>query len=274
MPKKNKLELIWIGKENRPPLEPRVLLEKSGISYHARRRISERDIFDNRLIEGDNLLALKALEQEFTGKIKCVYIDPPFNTKQAFEHYDDGVEHSLWLQLMRARIELLHRLLAENGSLFVHIDDNELGYLIALVDEIFDRRNRISIITFKQSAASGPKSINPGLVTTSNFILYYAKDKRYWSPNRVFIPTARDARYNNYIINFERPYSEWKLSTLREAFALSHGLTVRDVDKAFGAKVEQQITEFVLENRFRVVQPALVRPEDINIEARQALSDS
>src|SRR6185369_13761665 len=99
--KKQKLELTWIGKEIRPKLEPRILLENSEKSYHAPHRVNENDIFDNRLIFGDNLLALKALEQESAGTVKCVYIDPPFNTQQAFEHYDDGVEHSIWLGLIR-----------------------------------------------------------------------------------------------------------------------------------------------------------------------------
>ncbi|HBH80410.1 MAG TPA: site-specific DNA-methyltransferase, partial [Nitrospira sp.] len=101
MPGKTKLELTWIGKENRPKLEPRILLEDPEKSYYASHRVTDHDIFDNRLIFGDNLLALKALEQEFTGKIKCIFIDPPYNTGSAFEHYDDGVEHSLWLSLMR-----------------------------------------------------------------------------------------------------------------------------------------------------------------------------
>ena len=91
--KKNKLELTWIGKENRPRLEPRILTEDPVKSYHATQRHSETDIFNNRLIFGDNLLALKALEQEFSGKVKCIFIDPPYNTGSAFEHYDDGVEH-------------------------------------------------------------------------------------------------------------------------------------------------------------------------------------
>jgi len=165
---KQKLELTWIGKEKRPKLEPRILLEDSEKSFHAIHRFSDSDIFDNRLIFGDNLLVLKALEQEFLGKVKCAYIDPPFNTGEAFEHYDDGLEHSIWLDLMAHRIRSIHRLLRDDGTLFVHIDDNELGYLIALCDEIFGRKNRINIITFKQSSASGPKAINPGLVTTAN----------------------------------------------------------------------------------------------------------
>ena len=106
-----KLELTWIGKENRPKLEPRILIEDPAKSCHAPFRVGDNDHFDNRLIFGDNLLALKALEQEFAGKIKCIYIDPPYNTGSAFAHYDDGVEHSLWLSLMSDRLEILRRLL-------------------------------------------------------------------------------------------------------------------------------------------------------------------
>lgn len=117
MAKKTKLELTWIGKDNRPRLEPRILLEDKELNYHAEHKVSGDDIYDNMLIHGDNLLALKALEQDFAGKIKCIYIDPPFNTDQAFEHYDDSVEHSIWLGLMRDRITILHRLLSLDGTL-------------------------------------------------------------------------------------------------------------------------------------------------------------
>src|SRR5207247_926610 len=109
----------WIGKDNRPRLEPRILLDDASKSYHANARVSEQDIFDNRLICGDNLLALKALEYEFAGKIKCIFIDPPYNTGSAFTQYDDGVEHSLWLSLMRDRIDILNRLLSPDGSLWI-----------------------------------------------------------------------------------------------------------------------------------------------------------
>ena len=125
MTRKQRLELTWIGKDERPRLEPRILLEDADKSYHAKVRVTGNDIFDNILIHGDNLLALKALEQEYTGRVKCVFIDPPYNTGSAFEHYDDGIEHSLWLSLMRDRLELLKRLLADDGSLWITIDDNE-----------------------------------------------------------------------------------------------------------------------------------------------------
>jgi len=141
---RTKLELTWIGKENRPRLEPRILQEDPERSYHAKHRVTDHDLFDNRLIFGDNLLALKALEQEFTGRIKCIFIDPPYNTGSAFEHYDDGVEHSLWLSLMRDRIEILHRLLAMDGSLWVTIDDNECHYLKVMCDEVFGRAHFVA----------------------------------------------------------------------------------------------------------------------------------
>ncbi len=213
-----KLELTWIGKENRPRLEPRILLEDPVRSYHSNYRVTEQDIFDNRLIFGDNLLALKALEAEFAGKVKCVFIDPPFNTKQAFEFYDDGLEHSIWLSLIRDRAEVIRKLLTKDGTLFVQIDDNELGYLIVLLDEVFGRSNRIGVVTFKQSSASGPKAINPGLVTTNNYILYYAKDRSEWAPGRVFVPTTRDTRYGKVIDNVTDNHEKWRLIGLRDAF--------------------------------------------------------
>jgi adenine-specific DNA-methyltransferase len=141
---KTKLELTWIGKDVRPKLEPRILLIDPDKSYHSKYRMSESDIFENRLIFGDNLLALKALEQEFTGKVKCVFIDPPYNTGSAFTHYDDGIEHSIWLSLIRDRLEIIRNLLTDDGSLWITIDDNEAHYLKVLCDEIFGRRNFVA----------------------------------------------------------------------------------------------------------------------------------
>jgi hypothetical protein len=148
--RKQKLDLTWIGKENRPKLEPRILLEDPEKSYHAKHRVTSKDIFDNRLIYGDNLLALKALEQEFAGKVKCVFIDPPYNTGSAFEHYDDGLEHSLWLSLMRDRLEILGRLLSDYGSIWITIDDNEAHYLKVLCDEMFGRGNFVATVIWEK----------------------------------------------------------------------------------------------------------------------------
>ncbi len=148
--KKQKLELTWIGKETRPKLEPRILLEDPEKSYHASHRVTGGDLFDNRLIFGDNLLALKALEQEFAGKVKCIFIDPPYNTGSAFTHYDDGVEHSIWLSLMRDRLEIIRNLLSDDGSLWITIDDNESHYLKVLCDEVFGRVNFIANVVWQK----------------------------------------------------------------------------------------------------------------------------
>lgn len=176
MANKQKLELTWIGKEKRPKLEPRILLEDPEKSYHAKQRVSACDVFDNRLIFGDNLLALKALEQEFTGKIKCIYIDPPFNTGQAFEHYDDGLEHSLWLSLMRDRLVILHRLLSDDGLFWIQLDDNEVHYCKVILDEIFGRQNFISHITYERSGAAG-LGLGGFVVSTGESILLYKKNQ-------------------------------------------------------------------------------------------------
>jgi adenine-specific DNA-methyltransferase len=142
--RKQKLELTWIGKEVRPKLEPRILLEDSARSHVAAARVTANDLFDNRLIFGDNLLALKALEADFTGQVKCIYIDPPYNTGNAFEHYDDGLEHSIWLGLMRDRLEVLRKLLRPDGFCCCHIDDSEGPYLKVVMDEVFGRDNYLT----------------------------------------------------------------------------------------------------------------------------------
>jgi adenine-specific DNA-methyltransferase len=174
-----KLELVWMGKQIRPRLEPRILISDPTKSYHASHKITDKDIFDNRLIFGDNLLALKALEQEFTGLVKCVYIDPPYNTGSAFEHYDDGLEHSIWLGMMRDRLEIIHRLLSKDGVIFVHIDDNEHAYLKVLMDEVFGRRNFCGQFIWEKKKKPSFLNANMGVVT--EYILAY-------SPNREFSP--------------------------------------------------------------------------------------
>jgi adenine-specific DNA-methyltransferase len=170
---KQKLELTWIGKENRPRLEPRILLHDPLNSYHAPQRRSDKDIFDNKLIFGDNLLALKALEAEYTGQVKCVFIDPPYNTGSAFTHYDDGVEHSIWLGLMRDRLELIKRLLSDDGSLWITIDDNECHYLKVLCDEVFGRLNFLGNIVWQSKDTPGNNA--SGIAQTHNHIIAYKK---------------------------------------------------------------------------------------------------
>lgn len=172
---KQKLELMWVGKEKRAKLEPRILIEDPEKSYHADKRVSDNDIFDNMLIHGDNLLALKALEQDYAGRVKCIYIDPPYNTGNAFEHYDDGLEHSIWLSLMRERLELLRNLLSDDGSIWISIDADESHYLKVLCDEIFGRNNFVDEVVWQRSYA--PINLKKTLSRSHDNILVYAKSK-------------------------------------------------------------------------------------------------
>ena len=202
-----KLELTWIGKENRPRLEPRILLEDPARSYHARHRVTERDCFDNRLIFGDNLLALKALEAEFTGKVKCCFIDPPYNTGSAFTHYDDGVEHSIWLSLMRDRLEIIRRLLSEDGSLWITIDDNECHYLKVLCDEVFGRSNFVSTVIWQKKYA--PKSDSKYFSESHDFVLVIARNLDKFKLARLSKTEKQTGRYTN---RDNDPRGPWKAS--------------------------------------------------------------
>jgi adenine-specific DNA-methyltransferase len=176
--KHTRLELTWIGKDDRPRLEPRILLEDPELSYHAEKRVSDEDVFDNLLIHGDNLLALRALEQRFTGGIKCVYIDPPYNTGQAFETYDDGLEHSIWLGLIRERMDIIRRLLSQDGVIFVQLNDDECAYCKVLMDEIFGRNNFINQVSLKTKHTAGASGGGEDKKLKKNieYLLIYAKD--------------------------------------------------------------------------------------------------
>lgn len=189
MSKKQKLELTWFKKENRHKLL-RILLEDPTKSYHAKHRVKDKDIFDNQLIFGDNLLALKALEAEFSGKVKCIYIDPPYNTGQAFEHYDDGIGLPLWLSLMSERLRQLSRLLKNDGVIFVQIDDNYFAHLKLVMDEVFGVSQYINTIAVKTKESSGASGGGEDRRLKKNieFVLAYG-GKDFVSFNAVYSET-------------------------------------------------------------------------------------
>lgn len=166
MQKTGRLELTWVGKYDEPTIEPRILLEDKSKSYGD---LSS----ENMLIHGDNLIALQALQQDFAGKIKCIYIDPPYNTGSAFEHYDDNLEHSIWLNMMKPRLILLRNLLRDDGFMFVQIDDNEQAYLKVLLDEVFGRDCYVNQIVWKRRGGSANPSNRLNNVT--DYILLYTK---------------------------------------------------------------------------------------------------
>ena len=188
MEKKGKLELTWVGKYEEEKLEPRILIEDKSKSY------GDQDT-ENMLIHGDNLLALKALEQKYRGKIKCIYIDPPYNTGSAFAQYDDNLEHSIWLSMIKSRLVILRELLAEDGTIWINIDDDEQAYLKILCDEIFMRSNFVSNIIWEKKFS--PQNDAKWLSDSHDFILVYAKNKELWRPNLLPRTAGMDNRYKN-----------------------------------------------------------------------------
>ncbi len=186
--KYKKLELGWPGKDIEVKPEPRVLIEDPDKSYGDLNT-------ENMLIHADNLLALKALEQNFTGKIKCVYIDPPYNTGNAFEHYDDGLEHSTWLNLMKPRLELLHKLLANDGSIWISIDDDESHYLKVMCDEVFGRKNYVASCIWQKIHST--KNDAKYLSQNHEYILVYAKSIDNLKINLLDRTESMNVRYQN-----------------------------------------------------------------------------
>jgi adenine-specific DNA-methyltransferase len=163
----------------------------------------------NMLIQGDNLDALKALLPYYAGAVKCIFIDPPYNTRSAFEHYDDNLEHTKWLSMMYPRLELLRELLAEDGSIWVTIDDNEAHYLKVIMDEIFGRKNFVANCIWQKKYA--PQNDAKWLSDSHDHILSYSKSKDIWRPFPLPRTAAMDARYKN---PDNDPRGPWKPSDL------------------------------------------------------------
>ncbi|TCX53599.1 site-specific DNA-methyltransferase [Dehalobacter sp. 14DCB1] len=218
MKKQGKLELTWVGKYDERIVEPRILVEDKLKSY------GDHDT-GNMLIHGDNLIALKALEQDFTEKIKCVYIDPPYNTGNAFDYYEDGLEHSLWLNLMYNRLEILKNLLSEDGTIWISVDDSEVHYLKVMCDEVFGRDNFLADIAYERSGSAGIGQGGAFLVNTHEFILVYAKNKTKLSSveAKVYKPLDKEVmkRYSKVLKN------EGEKELVSEFIAPGNGETVK-----------------------------------------------
>lgn len=227
-----RLELVWPNKDKvllgldekgkpiwgtKADLETKLLVQLEAVGETNPDNLN--DLYeqgDNLLIKGDNLLALKALERHFAGKIKCIYIDPPFNTGNAFEYYDDGLDHTIWLSLMKARLEILNKLLSKDGAIFIHLNMDELAHLKILADEIFGRRNFLQIITVKSASTASYRSINLCPVTVTEYLLMYCKNQESYQQPMQYTRTAYSEDYGHYIENFNDSYENWKIVSLDE----------------------------------------------------------
>lgn len=218
MSKQVKLELTWIGKDKELSIEPRILIEDKNLS-----NTEKDDDTENMLIHGDNLLALKALEQKYTGQIKCIYIDPPYNTGSAFEQYDDNLEHSTWLSLMKPRLEILRNLLCKDGSIWISIDDDEQAYLKILCDEIFGRNNFVANVIWQKKFS--PQNDARWMSDMHDFILVYAKDKLSWKPNLLPRTEEMNERYKNPDNDPRGPWTSGDLTVRTYSAAYDYPIT-------------------------------------------------
>ncbi len=258
MAKKQKLELTWIGKDDEVRLEPRILIEDPELSY------GDADT-ENMIIHGDNLLALKALEQDYAGKVKCIYIDPPFNTGNAFEHYDDNMEHSLWLSLMHKRAKILHNLLSSDGVFIVHLDDQEVFYMKVMLDEIFGRDKFITSIAVRSSTPSGLKTAhrNKTIIKQKDIVLVYKKGDTV-KVNPQYIQRGKwDSHYASF---FDRTTKEVKklVDVLYEEGIVPKGTKVKSLnadDKKFKA--------FYRKNKYSIFQTQPTMPKDIKEKSKK-----
>lgn len=245
----NKLELTWYGKEKEIKVEPRILIEDKEKS-----NIKNDPNTENMIIHGDNLLALKALESKYAGQVKCIYIDPPYNTGKAFENYDDNLEHSIWLSLMKPRLEILRTLLSDYGSIWISIDSDECHYLKILCDEVFGRKNFIDEVIWQRSYS--PINLKKTISRSHDIILVYSKNL---DDTFVLNKLPRSAEANSRYKNPDNdPRGVWKTSDLSVGPAVESN--IYEITTPSGRKVlppkgrswvlsQERFNEFVKDNR-------------------------
>ena len=272
MANNTKLELTWIGKYDRKmPVEPRILIENPAYSYG----VPEAGVLPNgkpwkgnMLIHGDNLLALKALEQNFSNAVKCIYIDPPYNTGNAFEHYDDGLEHSIWLDLMYQRVTILHSLLSEDGAFCLHLDDGEVHYAKVICDEIFGRNNFIATVAIRSSTPSGVKTAhkNKKLIKQKDLMLVYKKSDALTINPQYVRKQAFDTHFN-YFVDKDKEIVKPFLDVLIENGILAVGSKLSDFNIN-----NPKHRQFYLKNAASICQTQSFKNEEIK-QASRKLAD-
>ena len=261
---------FWVNRDDIRVKEARPLLFQNGYKtikkddeYEVNIISSEQEAndIDNLIIKGDNLLALNTLKKHFDNlpdseKIKCIYIDPPYNTGKAFTHYDDNLEVSTWLTLMRDRIKVLRELLKNDGILYVQLDEKFIFHLKVMLDDVFGKENYVNFFTVKTSDPSGFKTVNPSPYDSAEYILMYAKSKSDYNYETLYVPSEHDFGYNKYIKNIMDEYSNWEVVGLNQFIAEEQGFeNTRKAKKELGAVVfDTLVSEFAMKNSKSVYQ--------------------
>jgi adenine-specific DNA-methyltransferase len=255
-------------------LAPKALGNFKKYDKDGEHKVDNISLDDNLIIKGNNLLALHSLKKQYAGKIKLIYIDPPYNTGSDSFGYNDSFNHSTWLTFMKNRLEVAKALLTDDGAIFISIDENEIGYIQVLLDEVFGKLCRCNIVTVKRGSVTGHKSINPGVVNLTEYVISYAKNNDLWKPNRLFKKRGRNDRYNNFVKNRDKDISHWEFCSLLEAFSEHTKISKTKLKKELGAKFEEEIFKFIVENKHSVIQFAYPDKNKVSIEAKQLIEES
>lgn len=229
---------------------------------------------ENLILKGNNLLCLNSLLRTHRGKIKLIYIDPPYNTGSDSFMYNDNFNHSTWLTFMKNRLEVAKELLRIDGSIYISIDDNEVGYLQVLLDEIFGHQNNVGIISVKRGSVTGHKAINPGTVNITEYLVVFCKNKEHYSPNKVYRKRERNDRYNVFIKNRLEDKSKWQFVSLLDAFAEYCKVEKTQVKKALGNNFENKLWKFISENSDAVIQFAYPDKDKVSKETKELILNS
>lgn len=238
------------------------------------KRNEKGEIIDNLIIKGNNLLALHSLKKEFAGKVKLIYIDPPYNTGNDSFKYNDAFNHSTWLTFMKNRLDVAKEMLSEDGTIAISIDQKEIIYLQVLCDEVFGIGHRKNVITVKRSSVSGAKVINPGVVNVSEYLVIYCKNPALWKPNKVYRKKERDERYNSFITNFEAKPENWEFSSVLDAWSLSLGIDKSKLKKYFKEDYERKLEAFYFANAQRIFRFAALDDNAISQSVRKLKKES
>ena len=244
-------------------LEPKVLTNTKRYTSKGEKPLDKFNrnkqgiITDNLIIKGNNLLALYTLKEEFAGQVKLIYIDPPYNTGSDAFKYNDSFNQSTWLTFMRNRLKAALDLLSEKGAIYVHIDHHQLGYLNVLLDEVFGVENKVQVIAIKTASPAGFKTVNPGPIDVTEYILFYTKNKSSFDFKKGYVPVGYNVNYNLYLDKHD-DISKWKFTPLKEKVIRDAGFaTEMEAKKKYGnlwsSIIKVMIEDFAYKNASNVV---------------------
>ena len=212
---------------------------------------------DNLIIKGNNLLALHSLKRKFAGKVKLIYIDPPYNTGDDSFGYNDSFNHSTWLTFMRNRIEVANSLLSVEGAIFIHIDHHELFYVGAILDEVFGKENKVQVISIKTASPAGFKTVNPGPIDVTEYVLFYTKSKSHFRFRKSYVPVGYNKNYN-LVVERKNNVKDWKFTSISDATIRAAGFSSeKEARKQYGQLwktiKEAMIAQYAYDNAENVV---------------------